>query len=773
MKKEMKTKSKISGHIIRGVVYAVFLAVAFIAASSAFNSPNSGTSAGTTAAYDRMAKSPSQPRAFSFVERVAFQRAIEDVYWRHRTWPKENPDPKPPLDAVMSQAQLENKVAGYLRDSLVLEDHWQRPITAEQLQAEMDRMARDTKQPEVLRELFEALGNDPAVIAECLARPVLVERLIADFSAQDQTRHVGSPHTDGLRAMSVATTLGQVVYTLPEIANACTDQWGATSTTNAPSARRFHTAVWTGSEMIVWGGENASSELNTAGRYNPSTDSWTATSTTGAPSARNVHTAVWTGSEMIVWGGENNSGLFNTGGRYNPSTNTWVATSTTNAPSARADHTAVWTGSEMIVWGGQNATSELNTGGRYNPSTDSWTATSTTNAPDGRIIHTAVWAGTKMIVWGGLRLSNFVQVDTGGRYNPSTDSWSATSTTGAPSGREFHTAVWTGSEMIVWGGLRSPDFSFNTGGRYNPSTDSWSATSTTGAPSGREFHTAVWTGSEMIVWGGDGVGGPLNTGGRYNPSTNTWIATSLTNAPTARDDHTAVWTGSEMIVWGGLAFSGTTNAGGRYCGQYPTPSPTPTPTPTAPPLTILEPNGGEVWLMGSVHEIKWDRTNMKHSDHLIIQYSRDGGASWFRIAHIPAFTFSYLWHVDNYPTTQGRVKILLQGNRSITDQSDANFTVQRRPYITLLRPNGGESWTVGEYQNIHWSRQNPGGNTVDIDYSIDNGTTWIRIATQAQDTGFYLWNVPGPATTTAKVRIRFHETPSVADTSEAVFTIVF
>ena len=127
----------------------------------------------------------------------------------------------------MSQAQLENKVAGYLRDSLALEDYWQKPITAEQLQAEMDRMARDTKQPEVLRELFEALGNDPAVIAECLARPVLVERLIADLSVQDETRRFESPPTDGLGTMSVATTLGQVVYTLPKIADAgdppCTD----------------------------------------------------------------------------------------------------------------------------------------------------------------------------------------------------------------------------------------------------------------------------------------------------------------------------------------------------------------------------------------------------------------------------------------------------------------------------------------------------------------------------------------------------------------------
>src|SRR5437879_4560366 len=93
-------------------------------------------------------------RTLTFAERVAYQRAIADVYWRHRIWPKKRPDLKPSLDAVMSQAQLEKKVADYLRESQALEDYWQRPITAEQLQAEIDRMAQHTKQPEALRELF-------------------------------------------------------------------------------------------------------------------------------------------------------------------------------------------------------------------------------------------------------------------------------------------------------------------------------------------------------------------------------------------------------------------------------------------------------------------------------------------------------------------------------------------------------------------------------------------------------------------------------------------
>ena len=128
-------------------------------------------------------------RTLTFAERVAYQRAIEDVYWRHRIWPRERPDPKPSLDAVMSQAQLEKKVADYLRKSQALEDYWQRPITAEQLQAEMDRMAQHTKQPEVLRELFEALGNDPFIIAECLARPALAERLLTGWYAYDERIH--------------------------------------------------------------------------------------------------------------------------------------------------------------------------------------------------------------------------------------------------------------------------------------------------------------------------------------------------------------------------------------------------------------------------------------------------------------------------------------------------------------------------------------------------------------------------------------------------------
>src|SRR5436190_1591562 len=353
MKKQ--TDVAIEAHVVRGASYLLLL---LAGTAMAFFGPEAPTKV--------------MPRTLTFAERVSYQRAIEDVYWRHRIWPKENPNSKPSLDAVMSQAQLEKKVEDYLVNSEALEDYGKEPLSAEQLQAEMERMARDTKQPELLRELFEALSNDPFVIAECLARPVLAERMTTGL-------HVTQSKTGLLRPnMAAAATVN---YTLPTISDGvpgCIDDtWTATSTTNAPVGRELPTGVWTGSEMIVWGGTNGALPRK-GGRYNPNTDSWIDTSTTNAPTGRWGHTAVWTGSEMIVWGGLTGGSSVNSGGRYNPTTNTWTATSTTNAPTKRLEHTAVWTGNEMIVWGGGPDFPEaFNTGGRYCAQSGSPTPTPT------------------------------------------------------------------------------------------------------------------------------------------------------------------------------------------------------------------------------------------------------------------------------------------------------------------------------------------------------------------------------------------------------------
>src|SRR5262249_56663908 len=125
--------------------------------------------------------------------------------------------------------------------------------------------------------------------------------------------------------------------------------------------------------------------------------------------------------------------------------------------------------------------------------------------------------------------------------DPATDAWVATSLAGRASDRSNHAAVWTGTEMIVWGG--NADSTLNTGGRYDPATDTWAATSLAGAPNMRLLHTAVWTGTEMIVWGG--LDGPfshiaLDTGGRYNAATGTRAAARMARAACARAYDTAV-----------------------------------------------------------------------------------------------------------------------------------------------------------------------------------------------------------------------------------------
>jgi hypothetical protein len=124
---------------------------------------------------------------------------------------------------------------------------------------------------------------------------------------------------------------------------------------------------------------------------------------------------------------------------------------------------------------------------------------------------------------------------------------------GAPQARSWHTAVWTGSRMIVWGGQsEDPSTYLANGGLYDPLQDVWSPTSLAGAPSARRYHSAVWTGSQMIIWGGQGAGS-FASGARYDPSTDAWTPTAMTNTPTPRERHAAAWTGSRMVVWEGMA----------------------------------------------------------------------------------------------------------------------------------------------------------------------------------------------------------------------------
>ena len=107
--------------------------------------------------------------------------------------------------------------------------------------------------------------------------------------------------------------------------------------------------------------------------------------------------------------------------------------------------------------------------------------------------------------------------------------------------------------MIVFGGIKAAATLINTGGQFDPVANSWTATTTTGAPAIRYGHNAVWTGSKMVVFGGANTVNAMNTGGQYDPVANTWTVTSTTGAPLYRYYHAGTWTGSKMLVFGGTA----------------------------------------------------------------------------------------------------------------------------------------------------------------------------------------------------------------------------
>ncbi len=370
------------------------------------------------------------------------------------------------------------------------------------------------------------------------------------------------------------------------------DKWILVSPTGAPSARYKHAAVWTGSEMIIWGGKIASTTvIKTGARYNPVTDSWKATSTKGSPSERAWPAAVWTGSRMIIYGGYEHSGAspsfrsgLSNGGKYNPATDSWAGISKAGAfpgelysGGKNGGHpTCIWTGAEMIIW-------SSGTGARYNPANNIWNPTATYVPKIGfGHLSSAVWTESKMIVWGGCDDPDpgvdspgepecLANTNNGAIYNPEDDSWIATSTANAPTARDSHTAVWSGTEMIVWGGKSGSGISTtytNTGGKYNPMTDLWTEVTTTNAPAARSGQTAVWTtglpSPVMIVWGGKDDTQVFYSGGKYNPDADSWTLTVLFGAPTAVSQHTSIWTTTAMIVWGGYSGTGAISTGGMY-----------------------------------------------------------------------------------------------------------------------------------------------------------------------------------------------------------------
>lgn len=342
----------------------------------------------------------------------------------------------------------------------------------------------------------------------------------------------------------------------------CKNRWTSLSTTNAPTARYRHTAVWTGSKMIVWGGTDNFGGLNTGGVYDPENNNWTTMSTNNAPNGRQTHVAVWTGNtgnsntenRMLVWGGNET-----VGGIYHLESDSWSAMDTSGQPNPLTARMSIagWTGTKMIVW---NSYDDSHAGGSlYDPATNSWSAMSTSGQPSDRSEFGGIWTGSKLIVFGG---TDGAIVNTGGVYDLQTNSWTATNTTSAPAARNQFATAAGGTKMIFWGGNNGSPM--DSGAIFdpalNPSNSPWTTMNTTNAPTARFRHTVVWTGSRLVVFGGDGS----TDGGIYDPVDNSWQTMATSGAPTQGESSTMIWAGYRAIVWGGVAGGSSLNTGGVF-----------------------------------------------------------------------------------------------------------------------------------------------------------------------------------------------------------------
>ncbi len=313
----------------------------------------------------------------------------------------------------------------------------------------------------------------------------------------------------------------------------------------------MRTAVWTGSQLIVFGrvprqtSGGSGGSVSEAAIYTPATAGWRRLTPPPGPtgSYEGGYSAVWTGTEMLVWG------PFDVDA-FSPATGRWRKLPP--APTGYAGAVVVWTGHEMIGWGGGCCGDASADGAAYNPATNTWRRLARSPLTGGQS-PTGVWTGRELIIF-GVRNPDGPPLRMAAAYDPATDAWRMLAPLPAP--RYGADAVWDGREVLVIGGANAgvtgPPPAATVGFAYDPGTNRWGRLPP--MDFGRSGGAAVWTGSRLLVWGGGtGILGSLTIpphGVMYDPSANRW--SSLPAAPIAgRIDPAALWTGHMMIVWGG------------------------------------------------------------------------------------------------------------------------------------------------------------------------------------------------------------------------------
>ena len=186
----------------------------------------------------------------------------------------------------------------------------------------------------------------------------------------------------------------------------------------------------------------------------------------------------------------------------------------------------------------------------------------------------------------------------------------------------------------------------------------------------------------------------------------------------------------------------------------------------APEITVISPNGGEEWVVGSSQNITW--TSTCPGGNIKIQLSLNGGKSWKTIISSTPDDGSQAWTVTGLATDRARIRVASISTTKVFDISDANFNIVQS--ITVISPNGGEEWVVGSSQNITWTSVGVLGN-VRIQLSRNNGKSWKTIISSTDNDGSQVWTVKGPATDQARIKVVSVRTRAVVDLGDANFSI--
>lgn len=190
----------------------------------------------------------------------------------------------------------------------------------------------------------------------------------------------------------------------------------------------------------------------------------------------------------------------------------------------------------------------------------------------------------------------------------------------------------------------------------------------------------------------------------------------------------------------------------------------------APTITVTSPNGGETWLVNTQQQITWTTDTTFHGNiHIQLNRAYPNGP-WTTLFSNISPDSNVVWTVTGPPTGEARIRVVAAFDTTISDVSNANFTIAA-PAITVTSPNGGEIWTINQTRTITWTSQFIQGNVrVELNRNYPSGA-WTVLFNNTPNDGSENWVVTGPPTTSARIRVVSINDTSYNDISNANFII--